>query len=192
VTANDPAGSPGGNDAVFQPPKWRKPGSLGYPAALDAVGNVAAPLLAGLSLASIMTIAANTSHFRWAGAAVLTLTIATLLLVNAVQCNFHARRNLWSPDDVRNWWPELSEHADWEERLREEQAAALRRWRTWSVWTTRLYNAGICTLLIGLGCALAPAEGGSVGACRWAAAVCAFAAAAGELAWAIATSRRTP
>lgn len=174
---------------MFERPKWRKPGSLGYPAALDAVGNVAAPLLAGFSLASVVVIASDPSHFRWPGAAMLALTIAAVLLVNALQCSFHARRDLWSADDVRAWWPELDEHPEWEERLRHEQDAAFRRWQQWSGWTTRLYNAGILALLIGLVCVLPPVEGGSNQVYRWLATAFAGAATVGELIWIVTTKR---
>jgi hypothetical protein len=175
---------------MFEQPKWRKPASLGYPAALDAVGNIAAPLLAGFSLTSVVAIAANMASFRWPGAAILSLTMASLLLVNAVQCNFYARRNLWSADDVRAWWPDLEQHKDWEERLRQEQHSAFRRWRTWADWTTRLYNAGIVMLMIGLACILPPLRNGGIGVFRWIATAFAFATALGEFAWVITATRK--
>jgi hypothetical protein len=163
---------------------------LGYPAALDAVGNVAAPLLAGFSLASVVVVAADPSHFRWSGAAILALAIAALLLVNAVQCSFHARRNLWSASDVQAWWPELNDHPAWEVRLREEQDAAFEKWRLWSRWTTRMYNAGIFVLIIGLICVLPPPSGrGNDQMLRWLATAFAVVSLAAEGIWIILSER---
>jgi hypothetical protein len=77
-------------------PKWRKPTPLGYANAIDSVGGVAAPLLAGFSLASVIVISDDAENFRWSGAAILGFTIAAVALVGTVQCGFNARQYIWS------------------------------------------------------------------------------------------------
>jgi hypothetical protein len=54
-------------EPTFARPKWRKPSPLGYGNAIDAVGSVASPLLAGFSLASVIVVANDARHFRWPG-----------------------------------------------------------------------------------------------------------------------------
>jgi hypothetical protein len=48
---------------VFISPKWRKPTPLGYANSIDSVGGVAAPLLAGFSLASVIVISQDAANF---------------------------------------------------------------------------------------------------------------------------------
>jgi hypothetical protein len=45
---------------TFTPPKWRKPAPLGYANAIDSVGSVASPLLAGFSLTTVVLISGTT------------------------------------------------------------------------------------------------------------------------------------
>ena len=51
----------------------------------ESVGTVAAPLLAGFSLASVVVIAGDPHGFYWAGAAIVSLTLAAITLIAAVQ-----------------------------------------------------------------------------------------------------------
>ncbi len=170
--------------STYTRPKWRRPPTLGYPAALDAVGNVAAPLLGGFSLASTMVVADDAANFRWPGWALLALTTAAVLLLNAVQCGFHARRHLWSADDVHSWMPDLKDHPDWEEQLQQRQHQDYRTWRRWVGWTVRLYNAGIVALLAGLALALPPPHGdGLQQTLRWVAFAIAVAVVLVEVTW---------
>ncbi|MGY1608371.1 MULTISPECIES: hypothetical protein [unclassified Geodermatophilus] len=180
--------------ATYARPKWRRPPTLGYPAALDAVGNVAAPLLGGFSLASTVVVADDAANFRWPGWALLALTTAAVLLLNAVQCGFHARRYLWSADDANNWMPDLKDHAGWEEHLQQQQHEDYDSWRQWVKWTIRLYNAGIVALLAGLALALPPPHGdGLQQTLRWVAFAIAVTVALVEFAWTVkATWRGQP
>lgn len=66
---------------------------------------IASPLLAGFSLASVVIVSNDAANFRWPGAVILTLSIAAVTLIGAVQCAFNTRQHLWSGADVRSWWP---------------------------------------------------------------------------------------
>jgi hypothetical protein len=168
---------------VFISPKWRKPTPLGYANAIDSVGGVAAPLLAGFSLASVIVISEDAGSFRWPGAAILGFTIAAVMLIGTVQCAFNARQYIWSGADVRAWWPDMKENSEREERLRAEQDWAFGRWQTWTAWTRGTYALGILALLIALAFALPPHNLGTQDGLRWTASGVAFAASAGEACW---------
>jgi hypothetical protein len=51
----------------------------------ESVGNVASPLLAGFSLATVVVVAGDPQKFYWAGAAIVSLTYAAITLIAAVQ-----------------------------------------------------------------------------------------------------------
>lgn len=169
---------------AFTSPKWRKPAPLGYANAIDSVGGVAAPLLAGFSLASVIVISDDAENFRWPGAAILGFTIAAVALVGSVQCAFNARQYIWSGADVAAWWPDMKEDSEREEQLRAEQDWAFGRWQAWTAWTRGTYALGILALLTALAFALPPHHDlGIEGSLRWAASGIAFAASAGEACW---------
>ena len=171
----------------FISPKWRKPTPLGYANAIDSVGGVAAPLLAGFSLASVIVIGEDAKNFRWSGAAILAFTIAAVALVGTVQCAFNARQYIWSGADVRAWWPDMEENSEGEAQLRAEQDWAFGRWQAWTEWTRRTYALGILALLTALALALPPYHSlGMQDALRWTASGIAFAASAGEAGWIVA------
>jgi hypothetical protein len=151
---------------------------------MDSVGSVAAPLLAGFSLASVIVISDDAANFRWPGAAMLGLAIAAVMFIGAVQCAFNARQYIWSAADVLAWWPDMKENSPREERLRSEQDWAFRRWQAWTAWTSRSYELGILALLAALALALPPQHAMSAqGSLRWAASGVAFAACIGETIW---------
>jgi hypothetical protein len=176
---------------AFVPPKWRKPAPLAYGNAIDSVGAVASPLLAGFSLASVILVSDDAGNFRWPGAVVLALAIAAATLIGAVQCAYNARQYLWSADDVHNWWPDMEEGSERERLLRGEQSEAFHRWEAWARWTRITYNCGILALLAGLALALPPQHGvGMQDGLRWAASGLTFAACAGEAYWIAAVAWR--
>jgi hypothetical protein len=173
----------------FIPPKWRKPAPLGYSSAMDSLGAVAAPLLAGFSLATVVIVSDDAASFRWPGGVLLALAIAAVAFVGSVQCAYNSRQYIWSAADVADWWPEAVPDSQLELLLRDEQATAFGRWQVWVRCTRWSYDAGILALLAGLGLGLAPATARSAEAgLRWAAAGVAFAACTGELAWIVLAS----
>jgi hypothetical protein len=121
--------------------------------------------LAGFSLATVVVISDAPEHFRWPGVAVLALAIGAVVLVGAAQLS--RKGAYYGGGDFR-------EH------------------RRTVVWV--MYHAGAVALLAGLGAALVPLEGkaGQAGVAgqqglRWAAACVAFAAAFGEVVFALIT-----
>jgi hypothetical protein len=101
---------------------------------IRSVGDVAAPLLAGFSLASVITVTAAADQFRWPGGVILLLTIAAVALIAAVETTRRGVRGY-----VPSWGSPRPE--------------AWRR-RTWA-----MYHLGIIALLGGLGLALVPQHG---------------------------------
>lgn len=166
------------------PPRWRKPSPLGFGAAVDAVSNVAAPLLAGFAVAAIGVVAADSDKFRWPGPVLLFLTLAALSFVMCVQFGFHARRHLYSYADVTAWWTE-EEVRDRHDLLREEQHHDFALWEGWRRRTYAAYTSGMIMLWLGVSLVLAPpAPSGALDTpFRWAAAAVAAAAAVVEAVW---------
>jgi hypothetical protein len=175
----------------FVPPKWRKPAPLGYAPAMDSLGTVAAPLLAGFSLASVVVISDDAGNFLWPGLATLGLVVAAIMFVGAVQCSFNARQYIWSAADVLAWWPDLEEGSPREIRLRYEQDLAFGRWKAWVNWARITYDVGILALLAALALVIPPLHSAGVqGALRWVASGVAFVACAGEASWIVISSIR--
>src|ERR1700730_4994003 len=131
---------------------------------MSTVVNVSG-FLAGFSLATVVVISDAPEHFRWPGVAALALTIGAVVLVGAAQ--FSRRGAYYSGEEFRPHWRSV-------------------------VWV--MYHGGTVALLAGLGAALVPLEGkaGQAGVAgqqdlRWAAACVAFAAAFGEVVFALRT-----
>ena len=80
------------------------PDHYGDAGALDALSSVAAPLLAGGTLALVGVIVQQPSALRWPGLALLLLLVAAILLVMAVQCGVWARHHATRPDEIAVWW----------------------------------------------------------------------------------------
>lgn len=170
--------------------RWSKPRPLGYSAAMDAVGTVASPLLAGFAFASVVVVSDDSGNFRWPGAGILAFSVAAILFLGALEANFNARRFIWSSADVAAWWPEIKADSTDEDKLRAEQGQAFARWRTWIRWARRMYNGGVLALLIGLSSVIPPPPGPHVeAALRWVAAGVVSAAFVTELVWMIVATR---
>lgn len=165
------------------------PVPLGSGPAFQAVGEVAAPLLAGFSIALLGVIAQSPGSFRWAGLSLLILTFAAGLLLFAVQAGFHARQMYWTRDELLAWFKgPLTEKSD--EVFSSMHRTQRDQWEAWIDRTRRSYNAGTILLMLGLAIILAPpAAYGSeeISAAeaqlRWAAAALATALAVTEIIW---------
>jgi hypothetical protein len=127
---------------------------------MSTVTSVSA-FLAGFSLAAVVVIADAPEHFRWAGVAVLALTIASVVLIVVAQAS-----------RLGAYYYERYKDAARSREYRE-------KWRT-RIWA--LYHAGIIALLAGLGAALVPRDGvGGQQGLRWLAACVAGVTAIGEV-----------
>jgi hypothetical protein len=132
-----------------------------------AVGEVPIPLLAGFSVTSVLVVTNDTAKFRWAGPAILALTIASVALIASVQCAYHAR--LYLPPQAE---------ASSSSSFSDEKGV------NWATGTQINYHCGIVALLAGLGLALAPLPGkGMENGLRWFATGIAFSACLTEAAF---------
>jgi len=67
----------------------------------ESVGNVAAPLLAGFSLTSVIMISEDAGKFRWPDAAIVSLTVAAVTLIVALEFSKYVFKG--HPHPVRYW-----------------------------------------------------------------------------------------
>jgi hypothetical protein len=58
----------------------------------ESVGNVASPVLAGFSLASVVLVAGDPQKYYRAGAAIVSLTVAAITLIGALQSSKYVHR----------------------------------------------------------------------------------------------------
>lgn len=141
----------------------------------DAMAGVAAPLLAGFSIAFIGLVISSAAAFRWPGWTLLSLTVSALLLITAVQGGFWAR----------HYRPDVSD----EDRQAQNWNLALPEFKRWVHVTRWSYNSGIALLLLGIALALFPGSHARDAVWRQAAAWIAVAAAIGEVIWALLAHR---
>jgi hypothetical protein len=172
------------DDQLNQPP-WRFPVPFGRGPAMDTMTGIAAPLLAGFSLALLGVVAQAPDNFRQPGAALLMLTLTTISMVACVQLGFRARSYLYSVDEIASWWPEPRPEF-FTRALQKQQAGHFELWLRWSDRARLAYNASVVMLAFGVALVLAPpaGDGGAESAIRWVASALAGIAGLGELGWA--------
>lgn len=124
---------------------------------MNSATYVAAPLLAGFSVASIGLILTSQS-FRWPGVTLLLLTLSTILLVTSVQFAVTYQKYYYSLADVQSWWTD--EEIESNERvIAREQADDFAEWRKAAWGAMACYNMGIALLAASLATFLAPLPG---------------------------------
>jgi hypothetical protein len=172
------------------------PTPLGDAASFRTVGEVAAPLLAGFSIALVGVVAQNPESARWPGASLLLLVGAAMLLLATVQVGFRARQYYWTRADLLDWY-EVAPGGELDRAFRDMHVRHLHRWKRAREVMRVTYNAGIATLTVAVGLVvspplrygsepLTPVEAGI----RWAAFAVCLAAAAGELVWWLGPNRK--
>lgn len=161
--------------------RWQPPFPVGYAAAIDSMGTVAAPLLASVSAALATLVISNEQAFRSPVPTLFLLVGATLSLIAAVQCAFRARQYSVMPSDLEQWWP-ISDAAGIYLRRQYQRYHSERHLR-WAGAASLAYNIGLLCLLFAL--ALLTMPRGHLGASPGHLAVVglAFFGALSELAW---------
>src|SRR5438105_1867153 len=104
-------------------PTWAPPNPYGAAAAVEMMGSVAAPLLAGFALTLLVLIISDTGAIRWADLALILLAASAVALISTVQFTFWARSYTVEPDQLRAWWPEIDSDLERRSVVRGEQLA---------------------------------------------------------------------
>jgi hypothetical protein len=160
----------------------------GSAAAVQSVGSVAAPLLAGFSFTLVGLVLASPERFRWPGTSLLLLTLAGLSLVTAVQCAAWARKWDPTPAELLNWWPDFGNlPAEARQQVYEEQRVHAGHHDRWARVTRLAYNAGILSLLAAITVSLVPPRNHSFVSPWGLAMLLAFLGFVGEIVWVFAS-----
>ncbi|MDQ1022615.1 cell division protein FtsW (lipid II flippase) [Streptomyces umbrinus] len=162
--------------------EWGRPRLIGEPHAAEQAQFIAAPLLAGAAVALIGVLAADGARFRWPGPAILCFTAAAICLIGSIQLAFRARRHLYSPAELYDWWK--GQTPPEQEVLVEEQQRNFELWLRWTNRAGTAYNLGVTALGVGAVGLLAPPEAASQdhAIMRWLATAAVAASAGWELA----------
>lgn len=163
-------------------PRWRPFRPYNYPAALDGMGTIAAPLLASVSIALIAVLLSSAPSFRLLTAALLLLLIAAVSFIAAIECTFRARQYVVTPSELEDWWPD-HETPGRRRALRREQRFYRSEFRRWAVRARTAYDIGILTLTLGVVALLVPH--GHIDAGRWVVLAVGIVAVGGQAAWII-------
>lgn len=141
--------------SLLKSPYTEIPGPYGQSAAVEAVGSVAAPFLAGFTFALIgLILQTGDEHLRWPDQALAFLMLAALLLIAAVHCAFTAKRYYVSPADWAGWEALAAEGR--KEHLEQQVAHFLGEHRRWLEWARYAYNLGVMVLFFAIAVALVP------------------------------------
>jgi hypothetical protein len=133
-----------------QGPFWQTPDKYGAAEAVMSMGTIAAPLLAGFSLAAFVVIfTIKATDVRYRDVAALLLLLAAVLLVMAVQATFWARQYQVTPAQLKEWWQDADKQYRLD-MLKIEQAEHMASFQTWSRRAGTVYNFGLLCLLAGL------------------------------------------
>ena len=173
-------------------PTWEPPQPPGYLESMDAIGSVAAPLLAGVAFTMIAVLLPDANRSpggdgpagfaRWPDATLASLAVAGFLLVSTVQATAWVRRYQCTPDQLKMWWPERHDCRNRPDAwLRRVQADQLNKAVAWAERARVLFHAGILFLLASI--AMSAVPHGSASAGRWALLVVTWGAVGGEVYW---------
>jgi hypothetical protein len=147
---------------------WNYPVPYGGPAAIEGMGLIAAPLLAGFSMALVVLVIDKYNELRFPDWALLLLVLAAVLLIMSVQFTFSARSYFVTPDQLKEWWPDLGDERRWKQQ-RPAQWRYYDRYQMWAGRARRSYNAAIMVLLLAISVVLVPKpeHAVSVSRARW-------------------------
>lgn len=169
---------------------WAKPSPFGAPNAVASLSGTAAPLLAGFSVTMATLVLQAPEKFRFAGATLLLLTSAIILLLTCVQCGFWARHYFASPDEAAPWFPDYESNLERREKVQEEQRGNYGSYRLWSNLARLTYAMGIVCVYSALAASIAPTDDSHDFRFKSAATLLLVLAAVGEIAWSLMAWRR--
>lgn len=143
-------------DEVLRSDRPEPPDPYGAFAAVDGLGGVASPLMAGFAITLIALVIQVEAQLRWPNAVLVLLSSATVLFLQVIQLNARAKGYAVTPAQAAEWYDDMTDPGRqavvlWE--LRHHRAA-------WSVLVRRArhrYNLGIVAHLAGGALMLVPA-----------------------------------
>jgi hypothetical protein len=139
---------------------------------------------AALGLAGVVA-GAKDKLFLLSGPTLLILVLSAAALIFSIQLAYHARKFLYSRQDVLDWYgldPDVGESEELE-KLSRAQSNDFKTWDKYNNLATRYFNQGTVLLGIGVAGALAPGADSSQQKWRWAAAGFILACTFGEIYW---------
>ena len=136
---------------------WGPPTPIGYHAALQSIGGIAAPLLAGFSFTMTSVLLTARDHpIRWLNVALALFVAAGLVLIFAVQSAVWLQSYAAKPSDDMDWYRQNVSGNSPDASLVTQQIEDSNKAGTWAKATRRLYNLGILLLLAGVTTAVVP------------------------------------
>jgi MFS family permease len=167
---------------------WRVPGSQRMPAygasaAVNAVGTVAAPLLAGFSLTFVGQLLGGQSGPRWPDLTLLLLIIAGLAFIGSLQCALRARQWDATPKDISDWWPNSESDKDLQIVLYQQQAMLKGTHEVWATISILFFHTGIISLFVAMATLLVPSNGSTITPLRTISIILIASAAVVEFGW---------
>ncbi|MER5471400.1 hypothetical protein [Streptomyces sp. NPDC002685] len=171
-----------------RPDDQAKPQTFGYEAAMKEAFFIAAPLFTAASLSLAGVVAGADDEFLLPGLTLLLLVASSLILIAAIQLNYHARQYFFTHKDVVDRLAHLDAWRDDDETERNNEferirEAAHKRYMTFAKPSVYCFNLGVLLLGLGIGCALAPPPCGQQTVWRWIACSMVLAATAVEGVW---------
>jgi len=146
------------------------PDLYGAFAAVDALGGVAAPLLAGFAITLMALVLQVAGSLRWPNAALVLLGLGGVLFLQVVQLNARARGYAVTPAQAREWYRDATDPS----RDRIIQWELHHHRLCWTVLVSHgrfRYNLGILTVLAGIAVMLVPRTAAELTGARLAAIV---------------------
>ena len=150
-SSSSPSDDTGSSSPPRDPRLWQRPIPVGYGIGFTAFATIAAPLLAGFSLTTIVTLSSSADQRGTRGdLAIAAFSITTVLMIFTLQVGLAASQRSIPPDQRAAQYPEARHFPGWMQQLRLDQ------WRDENLaerlikrcrWT---YNLGIIAFLSGL------------------------------------------
>ena len=135
---------------------WGPPSPIGYYAALQSAGGIAAPLLAGFSFTMTSVLLTSPGVCRWQNATLALFVSAGLVLIFAVQTSLWLQSHSVKPSDYKDWYPENVIEGYPDSKAFEWHKHDAGKAVTFAKATRRLYNLGILLLLAAVTTAVLP------------------------------------